>query len=97
MERAPYLFQIVQERLYRKDLKLDFEEEVGILRSREKEKNIQSEDKRTDMLGDRKVQNTFVGYYLFLPNHPEYTYEFRILGRRETKKNEMESIFRIRL
>ena len=44
-------------------------------------KNIQSEENRTDISGDRKEQNTFVGYYLFLLNHPGYTHEFRILGR----------------
>lgn len=51
------------------------------MRSREKRKNIQSEEFRNDKFNDRKVQNTFVKYCLFFLNHPEYTHESRILGR----------------
>lgn len=82
--KATYLFLNIQERFYGKDLKLNLEEGVWIWEVEKREKNIQSENNRTDISETEKLQNTFVRDCLFHLNHPEYTYEFRILGREIT-------------
>lgn len=93
--KATYLFLNVQEWFYGKDLKLNLEEGVGIWEVEKREKNIQSENNRTDISETEKLQNTFVRYCLFHLHHPEYTYEFRILGREITRVKSQERMILI--